>query len=283
MTPIIISVAPNGARKTKDIHPNIPLTVEEIAVEALRCRDAGATLLHLHIRDKELAHTLDAGIYKEAISAVREAVGMDMIIQATTESVGRYSPEEQMQMVRDVRPEAVSIAIREVFPDASYKPLAKDFLGEVAEYGICPQFILYSPEDVAYFAQLKKEGIIPAGQDFILFVLGKKAANPSKEGWSFPEDIEPFLQCFDGTLELSHTQWGACAFGGYEHDCMIYAAKEGGHVRIGFENNHLNTHEAMAENNAELIEQFTQHYPAHTDRAIATISEARALLGIKEV
>ena len=90
--PLVIAVAPNGARRGKADHPRLPLTLDEIAHEAARCREAGAAMLHLHVRDAEGRHVLDAGLYRETIAAVRCAAGADFLIQITTEAVGRYAP-----------------------------------------------------------------------------------------------------------------------------------------------------------------------------------------------
>ncbi|MEM7653568.1 MAG: 3-keto-5-aminohexanoate cleavage protein, partial [Pseudomonadota bacterium] len=67
--PLIIAVAPNGARKVKSDHPAIPLTPAELAREAAACADAGASMVHLHVRDANGGHTLDADLYKAALNA----------------------------------------------------------------------------------------------------------------------------------------------------------------------------------------------------------------------
>ena len=92
MTPLLVMVAPNGARRTKADHPHLPITPADIAAEAGRCRDAGATIFHLHVRDQNDAHSLDPDRYRAAIDAVRAAVGESLVIQVTTEAVGRYDP-----------------------------------------------------------------------------------------------------------------------------------------------------------------------------------------------
>ena len=112
--PLMISVAPTGARKSKETHPGLPITPDEIAETALACQDAGASMIHLHVRDQEGRHSIDVGAYRDASEAVRDAVGDGLIIQVTSEAVGRFSPAEQMAMVRSLRPEAVSLAIREL-------------------------------------------------------------------------------------------------------------------------------------------------------------------------
>lgn len=115
--PFVIAVAPNGARRGKINHPRLPIAIAEIAAEAARCREMGAAMLHLHVRDSSGRHTLDADLYAEAIAAVRRAAGADLIVQITTEAVGVYSPQEQMAVVDALAPEAFSAALRELLPD----------------------------------------------------------------------------------------------------------------------------------------------------------------------
>ncbi len=113
----MIMVAPNGARRGKADHPALPLTAAELAADAKACALAGAAAIHLHVRDAAGGHALDPGLYRAATAAVRAAAGPDLVVQITTEAVGRFSPAEQMACVRALTPEAVSIALRELVPD----------------------------------------------------------------------------------------------------------------------------------------------------------------------
>lgn len=282
MDPIIISVAPNGARKTTKDHPALPVTPQTLGQTAKSCREAGAALIHLHIRDAGQGHTLDSGIYREAIAEIRHQVGDEMIIQATSEAVGIYSPEAQMNMVLEVQPEAVSLALRELVPDPAMEETAGEFFHEVLEMGIMPQYILYSPEEVAYFSALRKRGLIPGKKVFVLFVLGKKTGSPEQAkdpsaSWAKPEDLDAFLECLDGEmLEPAKTIWGVCAFGGNEQACMEYVTRCGGNPRIGFENNHLMEDGTVAADNAALIRQFVASQSG--GRLIADAHAAREML-----
>src|SRR3546814_7478658 len=94
--PFAIAVAPNGARRTRADPPRLPMTAAEIARDAAEAREAGAAMIHLHVRDGDGRHTLDAGLYRDATAAVRRAVGDGLVVQITTEAVGRYPPAEQM-------------------------------------------------------------------------------------------------------------------------------------------------------------------------------------------
>ncbi|MFT6672846.1 MAG: hypothetical protein ACJAVZ_004336, partial [Afipia broomeae] len=102
MADLTIMVAPNGARKGHAEHPNLPLTTEAIAADALACKSAGAQAIHMHVRDADGRHTLDAARYLAATEAVRELTGPEFVVQITTEAVGIFSPDEQIAVVRAV-------------------------------------------------------------------------------------------------------------------------------------------------------------------------------------
>ena len=158
---VMIAVAPNGARKTQQDHPQLPISPKELAHTAAACLDAGACMLHLHVRDENLGHSLDAQRYREAILAIRQQVGEELIIQITTEAVGIYSPEQQIQTVVDVRPEAVSLAIREISPSGADEKVSAEFFTFLQREHIAPQYILYDKKDILHFRELLKRGVIP--------------------------------------------------------------------------------------------------------------------------
>jgi uncharacterized protein (DUF849 family) len=87
---IVVMSAPNGARRGKADHPALPITPSELAEEAMALVSAGVSVLHLHVRDAAGAHTLDADAYRAAIEAIRARVGDALVLQVTTEAVGRF-------------------------------------------------------------------------------------------------------------------------------------------------------------------------------------------------
>ena len=268
--PVIVAVAPNGARRTKADHPAIPMTADEIGREAARCRDAGAAMVHLHVRDEAGAHSLDVGRYR---AAVRREAGPEMIAQVTTEAVGRYAPAEQIAAVRALRPEAFSVALRELFADPAGEAEGAAFLGEQAEAGTLVQHILYDATDVARFRALLARGLIPAARASALFVLGRYSAGQRSD----PADLLPFLDAW-GAGGRPAPRWGVCAFGPRERACAMAAALLGGDVRVGFENNLLRPDGSVASGNAEQVAGF-RAAAAGLGLEIAGAGEARALLG----
>jgi 3-keto-5-aminohexanoate cleavage enzyme len=268
VTPLVVAVAPNGARRTKADHPRLPLTPAEIAREAELCAAAGASVLHLHVRAEDGRHALDPALYRSAIEAVRRALGDRMVIQITTEAVGRYGPGEQMATVRDVHPEAVSLALRELIPDDGAIDAAAAFLAWLQAERIAPQYILYSPQEVARFHDLRGRGVIPQRRPFAVFVLGRYDEPTEAQ----PHDVLPYLAAHDADCP-----WALCAFGRRESACVLTAAGLGGHVRVGFENNLWLTGGALAAHNAQLVEQVSAG-AALLGREVADIATARAFL-----
>ena len=247
---VAIAVAPNGARKTRADHPALPVTPAELAACARDCLDAGAAMLHLHVRRADGRHSLAADDYRPAIEAVRRSVGDALVLQLTSEAVGIYAPPEQIAMVRELRPEAVSVALRELVPDADHETDAADFFGWMARERIVPQYILYSDADVLRYLDLRRRGLIPPAGHGVLFVLGRYSAGQR----SAPSDLLPFLTAWHGGGELTAgVPWSMCAFGAREAGCALTAALLGGHVRVGFENNMLLPDGSTAADNAALV------------------------------
>lgn len=246
---IMVIAAPNGARRSKLDHPAIPLTPGELAEDAGQLRQAGVAVLHLHVRDEAGRHTLDVSRYREAIAAIRDEVGDDLIVQVTTEAVGMYDAEQQMQLVRALMPEAVSLALRELCPDHASESRAAEFFGWLGKHGVWPQYILYSADDVEKFDDMRRRGVFADSAPFVLFVLGRYAGG--SEG--SPSDLDALMSAAD----CSAFPWAVCCFGSQELEVMRSAYALGGHVRLGFENNLAMADGQVAADNVALIRQFT--------------------------
>ena len=274
--PVVIAVAPTGARRTRSDHPALPLTPVEIAATAASCQAAGASLIHLHVRDDRGRHSLDADAYRKAIDAIRAAVGDRLVIQVTTETAGIYSPKDQMVMVRSVKPEAVSLALRELIPQsgdpAAPEFTAAEFLDWVVSNDIAPQYILHEADEIPRYCDLCARGVIPARRRHVLFVLGGyAAAEPSQAG-----DLLPFLRACDAAMP-QFDSWSVCAFGVGETACAMATASLGGHIRVGFENNLQLSDGSVAPDNAALVSRVRGGVEL-IGRRVADATAARALL-----
>jgi uncharacterized protein (DUF849 family) len=212
-------------------------------------------MLHLHVRNPAGGHSLAPADYRPAIDAVHRAVGRSLVLQLTSEAVGIYTPAEQRTMVRELRPEAVSLALREILPDAAAEQEGAAFLAWARREHIVAQFILYSADDVERYAELRRRGIIPEDRHWVLFVLGRYTAGQR----SSLADLLPMLAAWRAAGEISSgIPWATCAFGPREIECGLGAAALGGHVRLGFENNLQLPDGRIARNNAELVACFAE-------------------------
>lgn len=247
--PLIITVAPNGAYKTKAQHTQLPLTAQEIATTAKQCVEAGAAMLHMHVRKPDGSHLLDVHAYQEATAAVRRAVGQELVVQITSEAANIYKPYEQMKIVRDTHPEAVSIGLREILKPEVAVADVQAFFAWLLEHEVMTQIILYDTADVLAWQSLCARGIVPPHAWFLLFVLGRYTEGQRSRS----RDLLPFLQVHD-----SVNPWAICAFGAEEHSCAVAAAALGGHIRVGFENNLYLKDGSLAPNNAALVQQVAQ-------------------------
>jgi uncharacterized protein (DUF849 family) len=243
--PVTIAVAPNGGRRTKADHPALPITLDELAGVAAASLDAGAAMIHVHVRDSDGRHLLDAEAYRAAIATIKAGVGENLVIQITSEALGLYTPEQQIQVVSEVRPEAVSLALREFVPDQTYEAAFASFLEWLRAEHVAPQIILYSPEEASHLAALARRGMIPFENLPVLYVLGRYTVGQT----SRPADLLPFL----AADIASSRHWMVCAFGRQEAACVTSGALLGGHARVGFENNLYLPDGALASGNQELV------------------------------
>jgi len=242
---VAIAVAPNGGRRVKRDHPAIPLTAAELARTAAECADAGAGMIHAHVRKPDGQHLLDADAYRETIAAIRGEVGDRMVVQITTESLGIYEPVEQISVLKAVRPEAASLALRELAPDEAAEPEFFRALAWMGREGVSPQIILYDVHEAVRLAAMRERGDLPWPDIPVLYVLGRYTTSQT----ALPRDLLPFL----APAMPRFANWSVCAFGRHEAACVTAAALLGGHIRVGFENNLLLPDGGPARSNAELV------------------------------
>jgi uncharacterized protein (DUF849 family) len=202
----------------------LPLRLAEIVETARLCHMAGANGLHLHIRDRDGRHSLDAGAYLEALAELKRTVpGMD--IQVTTEAAGLFDVAAQLNCLKAVRPVWASISVREI---ARNPELAPKVYATCADQGTRVQHILYDAEDAKMLNMWQANGWVRDSQTDQLLVLGRYSFDQQ----SVPADL--------GLFPDRPGSWMVCAFGNKEHECLQAAAARGGDVRVGFENSLTN-------------------------------------------
>lgn len=245
-----LMVAPNGARRTKSDHPALPITLSEIIETAKSCAAAGADGLHLHLRDAEGRHLLDAGRYREALLELRAQVP-GLALQVTTEAAGRYAAPHQRQVALKSGADMVSVALREMVQD-TLDATAAAFYNDCAKREIAVQHILYDPADFDLLARLLPKTALhdPALQ--LIFVLGRYSVDQNSD----PADLNPFLERM--TEVGLAPDWAVCAFGRGETACLVEAHRQGGKLRVGFENSLWHADGSLARDNAERVRHLRQ-------------------------
>ena len=243
-----LMVAPNGARRGKIDHVSLPVTDAEIVATIVACAQAGADGAHVHIRDADGKHEIDAGHYSAIIDQLREAVP-DIYLQVTSESAERYSGSEQRRIMRSLVPQHVSVAMREMVRAPEDWPEAQDFYAWAHAEGVDVQHILYSPQEVRSFCENLDTGHIPGNHHLIQLVQGTYA-----NGSVGQAELADYLREMDTTGGWSF-DWMLCAFGTEETDNLVAAARAGGKARVGFENSFWNKDGSLATDNAMRVRE----------------------------
>ncbi len=273
-----IMVAPNGARLLKNEHDELPLRKAQIVNTALKCENAGAQAIHLHVRDDKCKHILDVKRYQETIKAIKEKCSSDFIVQATTESVGMYKPNEMISLIKELKPQATSVAIKELLPSDDNKEElknAKEFYSFSRAENIGVQHILYSSDDLRRFYKLREQEIITGDKHSILFVLGRYAKDQTCES----DDLNPYLQTLKELNLEKDVNWMLCAFGINEIPSLLKAAVLGGHSRIGFENSRVLPDGSKAKNNETQVQYLKDQFDSININSVKS-KQMREVLGI---
>ena len=265
LMPVVVAVAPNGARKHRDDHPQLPLTADELAQCAAECVAAGASMMHVHVRDAAGRHSLAVDDYRAATAAIHARVADALVLQLTSEAGGRYTPAEQVACLEALAPEAVSLAIRELFATPDDATRTAKLVSRYTAHGTMIQYIVYSPHDIARCVELHAAGVLPQPVPNLLLVLGSYAGQRAGR----PADLLPMLAALPAGWP-----WSVCAFGADEWRCMTAAALLGGHARVGFENNLALPTGTAAPDNAALV-RITAEALAPLRMRPATCAEAR--------
>jgi 3-keto-5-aminohexanoate cleavage enzyme len=246
-TPLIM-VAPNGARHGKEQHPALPVTEAELVETAVACHAAGAGAIHIHVRDETGRHVLDVDRYNSAVPAIRRATGDAMLVQVTTEAVGRYTPEEVEDVFARVDAQAISVAMRELIPSADHESLGARTLAEARRKGMAIQHLLYTPDELSRFVTLVERGIVPDEDLDVLFVLGRYGGDDTDT-----RNLSDYMTVLRQSSIEGKAEWTVCAFGPPETRALAAAMAMGGKARVGFENNFRQPDGTTAPDNAARV------------------------------
>jgi|AP95_1055475.scaffolds.fasta_scaffold12315_3 uncharacterized protein (DUF849 family) len=264
---LIFAAAPNGAYKTKADHPKIPLRDEELVAFGVNAQKLGVNMLHLHIRDNQNNHSLDANHYLDLLTTISQKLLEPMALQATSEAANMFGVEAQIAMIETVKPEFVSIAIREIARAGEER--LRTFFAGLKHDRVNPQLIIYNSTDAEMYLDYLTNGSL-VGQKFpLLYVVGRNSVDQ--------KNCLKGLQEVRGLTQEKAKSWMVCGFEHLENLVCEYALAHGGHIRIGFENNLYQSNGRQAADNEARIEEIAKLIQAQ-GREIASHEVAKNLL-----
>ncbi len=240
---IVITAAIVGAEVTREQSPYVPYTAQEIATEAKRCADAGAAVIHLHVRDAQGKPSQDEALFRAAIEAIRAEC--DVVIQVSTGGAVGMALEERLGGLR-CAPEMATLNCGSVnFGDdvfANSLPDMRKVARRIRDHQIVPELELYEVGHLDSVRLLEREGLLTPPH-WVQFVLGVTGAIGARES---------VLRFFVSELEPSN-HWGVAAVGRYQLPMAELAIGLGGHVRVGLEDNLYLERGVLAQGSAPLV------------------------------
>lgn len=269
---LLITVAPTGAETAKADCPQLPTTPEELARTAVECREAGAAMIHIHVRDHDHQPTLDGVLLKEWVAAVREST--DLVVQLSTGG-SVHDPLEARLQVLDAAPDSCSLTMGTTnFGDDVFMnpwPFVQDLYQLSQERGVVPEFELFDLGQVhALRRLLGRYGLPHGGKVHCDLVMGVPG------GMDGTADA---LVASVAALPPETTSWSATGIGRSTLAVALAALSKGGHLRVGMEDVLTLAKGVPVERNAQLVERAAE-LGRLAQRTPMTPDEARVLLGL---
>lgn len=266
---VILTAAIVGAELTRSQTPYLPLTPQEVADEAARCRDAGAAVIHLHVRTDAGQSTQSAERFAQVIEAIRRAC--DCIVQTSTGGAVGMSVDERAGPLA-CRPEMATLNCGTInFGDDVFintRPDIRRLAAAIRAAGSMPELECYEVGHIDEALALVAEGAVEAPLHF-QFVLGVKGAIGARD------DVVRYLR----SLLPPGSTWGVAATGRFQQPMTELAMRLGGHARVGLEDNIYWTKGVLAEGSAPLVSRAAA-YARSVGREPADPARARKLLGL---
>lgn len=274
MNPLIITAAITGAETTRKDQPNLPITPEEQARDAKACFEAGARVVHLHVREDDGKPTQSIQRFKDSIDAIRHAVP-DMIIQISTGgAVGepfekRLAPLSLMPDMGTLNAGTLNFG-DDIFANhpKDIKRLASAFL----ESGVIPEIEVYESGMIDVVRNLVQKGFITHSPLHIQFVLGVPGGMSGK-----PKNLLYMAEHL--AEEIPTATWAVAGIGRWHIQTALVAMVMGGHIRCGFEDNIYYHKGLVADSNAQLVSRLSR-IANEIGRPIATPEQTRQILAL---
>ncbi|MCD6497865.1 MAG: 3-keto-5-aminohexanoate cleavage protein [Deltaproteobacteria bacterium] len=270
--PLIICAAPTGHEVTRQDHPNVPITPEEIAAEVARCAVEGATVVHLHVRNEQGSPTHDPDVFAKAVRQIRQRC--DVIIQVSTEGDSNMDVETRCAGLRVPGVDMGSVATGTVNQhDHIYfnsRPIMERVGQVIQEHNLAAAVEVMDLGFIENAKTMARKGLLKLPTHFTL-IMGTRGGMGARSS---------FLDVAVDQIPRGST-WSVAGIGRHQLPMAEQALALGGHVRVGFENGLIVSGGTKAQGNAALVAAVAD-MARQRNRKIATISEARSILGLEQ-
>lgn len=301
---IILTAAITGSVHTPTMSPYLPITPQQIADDAVRAAEAGAAIVHIHVRDPESGRpSSDLGLYRQVLESIKKR--SDVVINTTTGGGAGMTPQERLSVVPTFRPELASFNMGSMnfatYPllqkykewkydwerqaiSATKDNVFRNTFANMEEFCRVMRASETKPElecyDIGHIYNVHKligEGLLetPVHIQFVLGILGGIGASV--------EDLVNMKQTADRTLGERNYTWSAAGPGRFQFGCCITAARMGGHARVGLEDNVYLRKGVLAKSSGEQVARMKDLVLEVTGREAANPAEAREVLHLKGV
>ena len=271
MPKAILTAAIVGAETTRAQNPNLPITPEEIGIEAAKCRENGAAIVHIHVREPDGKPSQSRELFARAIEEIRKRT--DVVVQTSTGGAVGMGVDERcggLTLTGADKPDMATLSTgtvnfgEDVFWNS--RPLVRDIAKRIQSIGIKPEIECFDAGMIDEARYLAKEGLItlPAHFDFVLGVPGALGAREAALDFmiaSLPEGCS----------------WTCAAMARHQLPFVELSAKKGGNARVGLEDNIYLSKGVLAKGNWELV-QAAAKIARDAGRELATPQQARELL-----
>ena len=273
MEKLIITAAITGSRITREAAPYIPITPEEIVTSAVECANAGASIVHIHVRDPNTGlGTQDTELFRQVVEPLREKT--DLILCLTTSGIpGRNLNIEERLEPLELEPELASFDAGSINLGGSVFINTPEFLQAAAilmkEKNVKPELEIFDVGMMITCLRMRKEGYLTDPLHF-QFVLGTP--------WGTPGTPKSLVHLLDYLPPQS--TWSVIGIGKTHLPMSVMGLILNGHIRVGMEDNIYFKKGELAKTNAQFVERIVR-IAREYGREVATPQEARKILQIK--
>lgn len=274
MDRVIITAAITGSRMTRQAAPYIPIMPDEIIQSAIECWEAGASIVHIHVRDPHTClGSQDPGLFRQVVEKLRKET--DLILSLTTSGIpGRNLPIEERLGSLSLHPELASFDAGSINLGGSVFINTPEFLdraaGQMKEKGVKPEIEVFDSGMIVTTLRMFEEGKLEAPLHF-QFVLGTP--------WGAPATPKSLLHLLEHIPPES--TWSVIGIGKGYLPMALMALIMGGHIRVGMEDNIYYDQGVLARTNAQFVRRIVR-IAREYGREPANCSEAREILGLKD-